>query len=112
MKYRECMIVWTPAMVRDLEPDAPFRKTAGHVAVVAWPDRVNASKGYMRSVGACFADVHKLSDDQIVAQVFIDFHMMVVRDNVHPLIAHQALREIDEYATRISPDIAGAREEE
>jgi hypothetical protein len=49
-----------------------------------------------------------MSLDQQVAQVFIDFHTIVVGDNVDVQAAHRAFLKIDEFQRSISPDLPGA----
>lgn len=80
MRFKEAMIVWN---------------VGGEVDVVAWPD----------VEGACFSATDKLNSDEVVAQVFIDFHTLVVRDGIDPLKAHAEFMKIDEYRERISEDI-------
>lgn len=105
MRYTEAMVAWTPA--DKYSEDDPRR---GKIVVVPWPDRDHLADGYRRTVGACFADTHKLDQTQLVAQVFIDFNCIVVRDRIDPQLAHNAFLVIDEYAERIPEDQQGARE--
>lgn len=42
----------------------------------------------------------------VLAQIFICFNTMVVRDGIDPKVAHAALLGIDEYRDAVSPEIA------
>lgn len=90
MRFKESMIAWNPR---------------GEVLVVAWPDKARRAEHLRYTVGACFSATDKLSPDEVVAQVFIDFHTLVVRDGIDPLKAHAEFMKIDEYRERISEDI-------
>jgi hypothetical protein len=48
-----------------------------------------------------------MSPDQLAAQIFIDFHMIVLRDGVDVQAAHRAFLKIDEFRGSIAPDIPG-----
>lgn len=104
MKQLECMIAWTPASWTDSRPE-----TAGRVEVGPWPDTKGWSDAYASTVGACFAELHKISEWQRTAVLFIDFNTLVVRDGMDPRAVHEAFLAIDEYATKIAPDAPGAR---
>lgn len=97
MKYLESMIVWN-------------RDTAD-IDVVPWPDKERAADGYRSSVGACFGHVHEMSEEARIAQVFVDFHAIVVRDHVPLSAAHKAFLKIDEYRKTIAPEIPGSENE-
>jgi hypothetical protein len=73
--------------------------------VIPRPDHAGRSDHYAMSAGCCYARHAKAP---LVAQLFIDFHTMVVRDGIDPKAAHRAHPKIDEYRRRISPDIEGA----
>ncbi len=51
--------------------------------------------------------VRSMTGDELIAQLFIDFHTIVVRDRVDPQKAHEAFLAIDEYREHISPDTPG-----
>lgn len=44
------------------------------------------------------------NEDQRQKALFVVFHTMVVRDEVDPRVAHDALMVIDEYRELIAPD--------
>jgi hypothetical protein len=64
------------------------------------------------TAGACYQETHNLSPAELVAQVFIDFNTIVVRDGVDLRAAHKAFLKIDEYRRSISPDTPGAEPED
>ncbi len=78
-----------------------------NVRVGSWPDRTGWSRG-LSSWGCCYLAYRKLTLDQKVAQLFSDFHTMVVRDGIDPQAAHREFLKVDEYRRRIAPDIEGA----
>ena len=50
------------------------------------------------------------SREAVLADLFIRFNTMVVRDGIDPKVAHTALLGIDEYREAVSPEIRdGAR---
>ncbi len=103
MKAHEALIAWTPANLHT--------PTSGQVKVGpllnegeydwTWP--------YSFSGGAALTRVRKLRGGESIAQLFIDFHTLVVRDGIAPEEAHKEFLAIDEYAERISADIKGSR---
>jgi hypothetical protein len=104
MKACEALIAWTPAC----ETDNP---TCGQVKVgpVIREHPRDWTEGYSSTGGAAYTRVRNLRGAASVAQIFIDFHSMVVRDGIDPKVAHRAFLEIDEYAECISNDIEGSR---
>ena len=99
MKHTEAMYAWGPRRGR----------VAGKPVMVGpWPDRSGWSDPYLFTGGACYTALHGKSPEERKAQLFIDFHTMVVRDGVPPPDAHEAFLAIDEYRASISPDIKGA----
>jgi hypothetical protein len=46
---------------------------------------------------------------QSITGVFVEFHAMVVREGIDPIVAHEALLKIDEFAETIASDIIGSR---
>ena len=101
MRFRDCLVVWTPARSTEWA-------TAGKVKVGPHPDLNRWSKEYRMSAGAAFLDRKTMPHWQLVAMMFTDFHTIVVRDGIDAQVAHQAFLEIDEYREIISPDISGA----
>jgi hypothetical protein len=94
MRFTEAMVAWDP--------------DTGGVRVGPWPDRTGWSDSYPMTDGACEARIHTMTPDQRVAQVFVMFHALVVRDGIPPDAAHRAFLAIDEFRAHISPDIPGA----
>lgn len=90
MRFTKAMIAWD---------------VAGEVQVVPWPDKVGLADHLRNTVGACFSATHDLTPDQLVAQVFIDFNTLVVRDGIDPRKAHAEFLKIDEYREHMSPDL-------
>lgn len=94
MKILECMYGWN---------------TGGDVKVGPWPDKTDWSFDYELTGGACYSHWHEMSPEMQALQIFIEFHTMVVRDEVDPQKAHAAFLKIDEYRRLIAPDIPGAQ---
>jgi hypothetical protein len=63
-----------------------------------WPDC------YAFTGGAAFIKQRTNKGDTLLAQLFIDFHTIVVRDGIDPLVAHRAFLAIGEYREAMSPD--------
>jgi len=100
------MVGWNP-----LGCGLTARDKSGAVMVGPWPDYGGRwSREYAFTTGCCELDRHNVPIDQKVAQLFIDFHSMVVRDGIDPQVAHREFLKIDEYRRRISPDIKGAQQ--
>lgn len=104
MKFRDAMYAWTPTTDTSTKS-----QTAGKVMVGLHPDLTRWSKPYSRSAGACYLKLKVKPEVEQIAQLFIDFHTMVVRDGIDPQVAHREFLKIDEYRERISPDIPGAQ---
>ena len=85
-----------------------WNRNSNEIEVGPWPDTTGWSDRYSLTGGACYTSIREMSPDQQVAQVFIDFHMIVVGDNVDVQAAHRAFLKIDEFRRSISPDIPGA----
>lgn len=100
MKYQEALIAWNPntdqvRVGRFLrQRDSDWSR---------WP--IN----YTRTGGAAYTGLRECTDKYMRdMMLFIEFHTLVVRDNVPVQAVHRAFLEIDEYRQRISPDIEGA----
>jgi len=103
MKYRDCMIVWTPI------DSHVYKATAGRIEVGPHPPRNDDfGKNYAYSGGSCFLDRKRYPLWQQVALMLTDFHQIVVRN---PQVVHTAFLAIDEYRAVIAPDIDGAEPE-
>jgi hypothetical protein len=102
MKFRECMIAWTPAY------DASGM--AGQIEVGPWPDETGWSKKYSLTAAPALHGAFEASHWQEVAQIFVNFHSAVVRDGVSLVTAHAAFLAIEEYRHSISPDIKGSED--
>ena len=94
MKQLETMYAWTPG--------------TDQIEVGPWPDRTGWRKRYTRSIGACSSKLHRMTPDERLAMLFIDFNTIVVRDGVSVAAAHAAFLKIDEYRRAISADTPGA----
>jgi hypothetical protein len=100
MKYQEALIAWTPKsdqirvgpLLGEYDPDWTAR-----------PIR------YRLTGGAAYTGLCKCEDKTLRdMMLFIEFHTIVVRDEVPVEAVHKAFLAIDEYRERISPDISGA----
>lgn len=97
MKAENTTIAWTPAWT-----DSPkTEETRGQVILAPVPPR-SAIDGFAQWV---YAANRQQSAEAQIAQVFVHFHTMVVRDGVDPKVAHDALIKIDEFREAVSPDI-------
>ena len=107
MKFRNAMYAWTP-----LSWPATGSKagTIGMVKVGPHPDTTGWSEPYSHSAGSCYLALKNDPEIVQVAQLFIDFHTMIVRDGIDPRAAHREFLKIDEYRERISRDIPGAED--
>jgi hypothetical protein len=85
-----------------------WNRNSGEIGVGPWPDTTGWSDRYSLSGGACYTNIRQMSPDQQVAQIFIDFHTLVVRDGVDVQAVHRAFLKIDEFRRSIAPDIEGA----
>ena len=85
-----------------------WNRNSGEIGVGPWPDTTGWSDRYSLSGGACYTNIRQMSPDQQVAQIFIDFHTLVVRDGVDVQAVHRAFLKIDEFRRSIAPDIKGA----
>lgn len=108
MRATEAMIAYTPAYYND----GPKAATRGQVKIGPLLNTARGdndwSRPYAFTIGAAELARRKYLTHQSLAQVFIDFHTIVVRDGIDPQVAHQAFLAIDEYRRAISPDIPGA----
>ena len=99
------MILWT-------EPGqgAPHKPTGGKVLVVEYPAPHEVSVDYVSSDGACMGEWKDRTPDNQLANLFVMFNTLTVRDGIDPQVAHKAFLAIPEYCRAISPDQSGARE--
>lgn len=106
LKAQEALIAWTPAREPWLDWTASGQIKVGPLL----PDRYapDWTKPYACTGGACETRIQKMRGMKSVAQLFIDFHTIVVRDGLDPKHVHEAFLNIKEYRERISPDIDGA----
>jgi hypothetical protein len=97
MKANKALIAWTPntSKIIIVESKDPFP--------VGWAGDM------MYTCGACVASTSSLKGAESIAQLFIDFHTIIVRDNVPISEAHREFLKVYEYRTRISPEIIGAQ---
>ena len=105
MKAHEAVIAWTPA-------DWSGRDTQGKVEVgrLISDTEGDWTAPYAYVGGAAYLAIRDSRGPEGVAQLFIDFHTLVVRDGLSPQAVHDAFLAIDEYVDSISIDIPGARE--
>lgn len=105
MKANEALIAWTPTFFED-------SPTVGQVKVgpLLQEGDPDWTRPYQFTGGASLVDRRSLRGDASTKMLFVDFNTLVVRDGISPRAAHEAFLVIDEYATTISPDIAGARD--
>jgi hypothetical protein len=85
-----------------------WNRNSDEIDVGPWPDTTGWSDRYSLTGGACYTNIRQMAPDQLAAQIFIDFHMIVLRDGVDVQAAHRAFLKIDEFRGSIAPDIPGA----
>jgi hypothetical protein len=85
-----------------------WNRNSNEIGVGPWPDTTGWSDRYSLTGGARYKSIREMPLDQQVAQVFIDFHMIVLRDGVDVQAAHRAFLKIDEFRGSLAPDIPGA----
>ncbi|MCK1282238.1 hypothetical protein IVB46_44190 [Bradyrhizobium sp. 61] len=102
------MVAWNPKHSTPALDRLGKAKPDGAVEVGIWPDKTGWSDDYDSTVGCCDTKRSGFSLEGKVAQMFIDFHTLVVGDGIDPKAAHREFLKIDEYRRRISPDIDGA----
>jgi hypothetical protein len=105
MKASTVLIAWTPSLHTE-------KATAGLVKVGPFVKEgtIDWTKEYTHWVSAIDAQRRSLKGLEAVGALMLDFHTMVVRDGIDPLVAHDAFLGIDEYQSAISPDIPGAEQ--
>ena len=94
MKYLEALIAWNDK--------------SDKIEVRPWSNRTEWSDDYEMTGGACYPHIHRMTEAQRAARLFIDFNTIVVRDGVDVQAAHRAFLKIDEYRALISPGMEGA----
>ena len=96
MKFSEALIAW------DDKSDK--------IKVGPWLASVSTkwSDDYDMTGGACETRLHRMTEAQRAAMLFITFNTIVVRDGVDVQAAHRAFLAIDEYRALISPGMEGA----
>ena len=99
MKACNAMIAWTP----DDHEEPHEHIWAGRVEVGPYPDPLGWAKMYAQTAPA--GAPSGSSEEGQTLRVFLNFHTLVVRDGIDPLVAHQAFLAIDEYRESIAPDI-------
>jgi hypothetical protein len=99
MKLANAVMWWTPA-----------RSTHKHAGRVIISERGAAYPAL--EIDASIIDFMKPTcvEDEL-RRMFHIFHLMVVRDAISPMVAHNAFLVIDEYRQNINPDIDGADNE-
>lgn len=101
----EYIVCWTPVKWGSSPDSEPV---PGAVVVDRLGSETYWDRRYRMTSGMCYQMRHKMSRDQKIMMMFIDFHTCVVRDGIDPQVAHREFLKIDEYRRRISPDISGA----
>lgn len=105
MKASEAVILWSPdlyARTPELRGVVHVRKF-GHYDDAAHGDLYRA---HFYKAGACMTDIRRATGNAALCYLFIQFNTMVVRDGIDPIVAHNALMGIEEYAAAVSPEIA------
>jgi hypothetical protein len=103
IKASEALIAWTPA-------ESWKEATRGQIKVgrLLQEDETDWTRPYAYTGGAAYTRVRDLEGAGSVAQVFVDFHTVTVRDGIDPKAAHAEFLNIEEYAEHIAADIEGS----
>jgi hypothetical protein len=101
MKIRDAVICWNaPSMGGDGRV-AVF----DHVAGLSLTPKARPWRGYRLMYGHSDSEWRESTDADLVLRLFLEFHVLVVRDGIDPQKAHKAFSALDAYRMRISPDI-------
>lgn len=93
LNAQNAMLCWTP--------------NTDQVALVAWPEGVDASRKFERSGLACYPEVRALPFEQRKTAVFIEAMHLIVRDGCEPKAVHAALLGLEEYRDGCAADMPG-----
>lgn len=106
MKASEALIAWTPANRKD----PIWAGTVGTISIgpLIGENEPDWAEPYSYTGGAAFMHVRDLKGAEAVAQVFIAFNEVVVRDGIPVQAAHEAFLNIDEYASALASDVPGS----
>ena len=99
MKYRDCIVAWTPSY-------GPYDhlETVGEIAVGPHPDTTGWSRKYAFTSGA--PDSKAMSDQASVAAMLVTFQKAVMSDGINPRKAQAAFLAIDEYRRMVGAENA------
>ena len=101
MKYQQALIAWTPGT--DLIRVGPLLENIHNHDWTEYPI------SYDCTGGAAYIGLRNCEDKlQRDMMLFIEFHSIVVRDQIPVEAAHREFLKIDEYRERIAPDIQGS----
>lgn len=94
MKANEALIAWPPGSKDEIG--------VGPLLAVGARDWTHP---YRYTGGAAFTQTRDKAGVESVAQVFVDFHTIVVRDGLDPVAVHREFPKIEEYADNVSPEL-------
>jgi hypothetical protein len=60
-----------------------WNQNSDEIDVGPWPDTTGWSDRYSLTGGACYTNIRQMSPDEQAAQIFIDFHMIVLSWTLH-----------------------------
>jgi hypothetical protein len=101
------LIAWTPPdLATTLRPD--WRRTAGTVNLIPWPDRSGEAEAYARLDGACCSRWRSAPRDELIARIFIVYAKMTLH-GMNPLGVHLGLSGLEEYRDNLPPELAVVR---
>lgn len=109
MKAKDVLIAWTPS-----DPGTEENPTRGAVGVgpLLTPKAKDWTQGFSCTGGAAYTDRRTMTGWRQIAMVFIDYHAMVAGDGIDPMVAHEAMLEIDEFRRHMAQDIPGSQASE
>ncbi len=93
MRATELILCWNPG--------------TDQVRTVPFPDYKDLSGPYAMTGLACYAELHKMTPEQLKTACFIEAIHLIVRDRCDPAAVHKALLEVDEYRSGCAPDMPG-----
>jgi hypothetical protein len=98
MKYRDCIVAWTPSY-------GPYDhlETVGEIAVGPHPDTTGWSGRYAFTSGVPDSRT-AMSDQAFVAAMLVTFQKAVMSDGINPRKAQAAFLAIDEYRRMVGAE--------
>lgn len=113
MKIRETMTAWTPNTEWYDDYSTKGQVRIGPLigeGMADWTKGERHTDDLPFSGGAAWLEMRNAPVHEALVRMFVEFHSMVFRDGIDPLVAHQAFLGIDEYRWALAADVPGAEE--